>query len=179
MNNIILKIKNALSFSDKRELGIEEVETQKLINIPDEVDQMQKDWDEVYHAAFSGDLNQMLNVTELKTTLINRHFLLQAIVSESYKLRKEEKYKNISINFSEKYIDEFPQFIQPLKTKFGESLPRISVFQNYSTLLMELGEYEKAIKACEFAISYDLKDGTKGGFQDRILRINKKMLSSK
>jgi hypothetical protein len=160
-------------------LEIKEVECEKTFNTHDEVSGIQTDWDEVYYATFSGDLNQMLNVTELKTSLINRHFLLQTIVSESYKLRKEEKYKNICINFSEKYIEEFLQFLQPLKTEFGENLPRISIFKNYSTLLTELGEYEKAIKTCEFAISYNLKDGTKGGFEDRIMRINKKMLFSK
>lgn len=35
-----------------------------------------KEWDEVFRAYTSMDLKKMLKVTELKTSLINRHYLL-------------------------------------------------------------------------------------------------------
>lgn len=163
MKNFIVKIKNAF-FSKSKEY--------------DEY-QIKNGWDEVYNATYSGDLNKMLNATELKTTPKNRHFLLQSIVTETYKLRKEEKYKNICLTFSEKHLKEFSVIAPNLIDKINTSLPRVSTFQNYSTLLTELGEFEKAKSVCELAISFGLEDGTKGGYQSRIERINKKILSAK
>jgi hypothetical protein len=133
--------------------------------------------DEVYLARQSNDLEKMLKATELKTTPGNRHFLLQAIATETYKLRNEEKHKNLCLKFSEKHLEEFDTLYQSLKDEFDGSFPRVTTFQYYSTLLTELEEYEKAIKTCEMAISFGLDDGTKGGYQGRIDKIKKKMIS--
>lgn len=133
-----------------------------------------KEWDEVFRAYTLMDLKKMLKVTELKTSLINRHYLLQSIVSESYKIRKEEYYKNVCIEFSEKHLKEFPEIYTKLKDDNNGDMPRVTTFQLYSTLLTELGEYEKAISICEKAITYGLNDGTKSNFQGRIERIRKK-----
>ena len=140
-------------------------------------ERLENGWDEVFDATFSGDLDKMLSVTELNTKPINRHHLLQTIVSETYKLRKKEKYKNICIEFSEKHLKEFPEIVIELKKDDSGNLPRVSTFQNYSTLLAELSEYQKAISVCEMAISYGLNDGTKSNYQGRIDRLNKKILS--
>jgi hypothetical protein len=142
-------------------------------------ERLENGWDEVYDATFSGDLKKMLSVTELKTKPINRHYLLQTIISETYKLRKEEKYRTICIEHSEKHLEEFPEIVVELKKDDSENLPRVSTFQNYATLLTELGEYEKAISICKIAISYGLNDGTKSNYQGRIDRISKKMLNGK
>jgi hypothetical protein len=57
----------------------------------------------------------MLSVTELKTKPISRHYLLQTIVSETYKLRKEEKYRNICIEHSEKHLEEFAEIVLEIR----------------------------------------------------------------
>jgi len=142
-------------------------------------ERLENGWDEVFDATFSGDLDKMLSVTELKTKPINRHYLLQTIISETYKLRKEEKYRNICIEHSEKHLKEFSEIAIELKKNDSGNLPRVSTFQNYATLLTELGEYEKAISICKMAISFGLNDGTKSNYQGRIDRINKKMLNNK
>lgn len=176
MKNFLLKIKSVLFSSDlqKTKQTIEDVK----IAYENEDDDEEHDYDEVYLARQSNDLEKMLKATEIETTLGNRHFLLQAIVGETYRLRKEEKYKNLCLKFSEKHLEEFQLFTQSLKDEFDGSIPRITTFQQYSTLLTELEEYEKAIKTCEMAISFGLDDGTKGGYQGRIDRIKKKMSSN-
>ena len=132
------------------------------------------EWDEVFQAWTSNNLEKMLKVADVKTTLNNRHFLLQAIVSETFKLRNEVEYQKLCIKFSEIHLAEFKEISHALKSKTDESLPRILTFQNYATLLTEIGEYEKAISVCELAISYNLSDGTKSHYHGRIERIRKK-----
>lgn len=143
------------------------------------IEERKRGLDEVYFALLSNDLNEMLSVSDLYTTPKNRHHLLQCIVTETYKMRKEEKFKNICINFSEKHLEEFSVIAPNLINKYNTTLPRVSTFQYYSTLLTELKEFEKAIHVCEIAISFGLDDGTKGGYESRIEKINKKKLSAK
>lgn len=181
MKNILLGIKKAL-FSSAVQKAKGNIEDVKIAyeNEEDEEfteEERKRGMDEVYLARESNDLEKMLKATELETTLSNRHFLLQGIVRETYKLRKEEKYKNLCLKFSEKHLEEFNIISQALKGEFDGSIPRVTTFQHYSTLLTELEEYEKAIKTCEKAISFGLDDGTKGGYQGRIDKIKKKMIS--
>jgi hypothetical protein len=178
MRKILLGIKKALFSSDlqKEKQIIEDVEIAYENDEGEENEkEMEHGYDEVYLARQSNDLEKMLKATELETTLSNRHFLLQAIVSETYRLRKEEEYKNLCLKFSEKHLEEFDEITKSLKEEFEGFTPIVTTFQYYSTLLTELEEYEKAIKVCEIAISYRLEDGTKGCYQGRIDRIKKKM----
>jgi hypothetical protein len=73
----------------------------------------------------------------------------------------------------QKHLSELPDIIPPLKLDLG-TLPRISTFQEYATVLAEDGKFEKAIDVCKIALSYGLHDGTKSGFDGRISRIEKK-----
>jgi tetratricopeptide (TPR) repeat protein len=130
--------------------------------------------DNVFKAWSTGDLDKMLKAVNIKTNLIDRHFLLQSIVAESYKLRKTDKYKKICIKYSEIHLLEFAMIAPALKEDMGGMLPRVSTFQNYSTILYEKGEYEKAIEVCQKAISFGLHDGTQSDFKGRIERIKKK-----
>ena len=130
--------------------------------------------DDAFRAWTSGDLNQMLKAVSTKTNPIDRHFLLQSIVDATYKLRKEEKYRKLCIEYAEKHLEEFPSIAPALKEDMDGTLPRITTFQHYSTVLTENGEYDRAISICEKAIKYDLHDNTKSGFEGRIARIKKK-----
>ena len=132
------------------------------------------EWDEVFEARMTTDLNKMLEVVNLKTDLVNRHFLLQTIVSETYKLREQENFKILSIKYSEIHIAEFPKIAVDLRKEMDGILPRITTFQNYATLLTEIGDFDKAISVCEMAMSFGLNDGTKSNYQGRIERIKKK-----
>ena len=186
MKNILLKIRESL-FSKKSEDAEKKIE-EVLETITVSVDYTNKvdieqfteeekklGYDEVHLARQSNDLEKMLKATELGTTLSNRHFLLQSIVSESYSLRKDEEYKTLCEKFSEIHLKEFEQIFKTLKEEFKGFTPVVKTFQYYATLLTEKEEFEKAIKVCELAISYGLEDGTKGCYEGRISRIYKKM----
>ncbi len=152
---------------------IEEKNTQSFID--ENEDNNHPEWDEVFYARTTNDLNKMLQVVNVKTNLVNRHFLLQTIVSETYKLREQENLKNLCLEYSELHLLEFPEIAPALKKDMEGVLPRVSTFQNYATLLTEIGEFEKAISVCEMAISYELSDGTKSDYEGRIERIKKKI----
>lgn len=128
--------------------------------------------DDVFNAWTSGDLDEMLKAVNTKTNPIDRHFLLQSIVSETYKLRKNKKYRKLCIEHSEKHLKEFGGIAPALKEDIG-FLPRIATFQHYATVLTEDGEFEKAIAICKQAMQYGLHDGTKSGYAGRIERIKK------
>lgn len=187
MKKILLKIKNALFYSDlqKTKQPLEDV---KIANENEEDEDEQEEeeeftdeerkrgMDEVYLAWITNDLEKKLKVTEINTTAENRNNLLYGIVTDTYRLRKDEKYKNLCLKFSKIHLQEFPELVLKLRRSSERQLG-VPTFQYYSTLLTELGEYEKAIDVCEMAISYNIVDGTKGGYQGRIERIKKKMIS--
>jgi len=130
--------------------------------------------DEVFEAWISDNLERMLKVTSLKTNLVNRHFLLQSIVEKTYKLRAQETYKDLCLEYAKIHISEFNNIESALKKDMNGVLPRVSTFQHYATLLTEIGEYEKAISVCRKAIEYGLNDGTKSNYEGRIERIKKR-----
>jgi hypothetical protein len=136
--------------------------------------------DAVFDAWTSRDLTKMLAVLNKRTAPLDRHFLLMAIVGETYKLRKKNpKMRTLCASIAEMHIQEFPSIIPALKKDMGGTLPRVSTFQEYATLLTEDGDYERAIQVCTIALSHGLNDGTKGGFKGRILRIQKQTTSGK
>lgn len=129
--------------------------------------------DKVFDAWTSGDLKKMLKVVNVQTNPIDRHFLLQSIVSETYKDRKNNNNRELCKKYASLHLEEFENIAPALKEDMGE-LPRVTTFQNYATVLTEDNEYEKAIDVCKKAIQYNLHDGTVAGFEGRIERINKK-----
>lgn len=129
---------------------------------------------EAFKAWTSGDLDLMLKAVDLKTNPIDRHFLLQSIVGATYRLRKDEKYRILCIEYSEKNLEEFPEISPALKEDMGGSFPLVTTFQHYATVLSEANNFDKAIEVCHQALSYGLHDNTQSGFIGRIKRIGKK-----
>jgi hypothetical protein len=129
--------------------------------------------DEVFRAWTSGDLDQMLRVLNLQTNPIDRHYLLVGIVKETYKRRADAAMARECARVAEIHLAEFQELAQALKGDGDGTLPRVPTFQNYATLLAELGDYDRAVWVCELAKYYGLEDGTKAGFDGRIARIRK------
>ncbi|HEU0153153.1 MAG TPA: hypothetical protein VFQ84_07405 [Arenimonas sp.] len=129
--------------------------------------------DEAFDAWTSGDLAKMLAALNSKSNKIDRHFLLMSIVDATYKKRSDPEMSRLCRDVAELHLREFPNMVKPLKKEMGGTLPRVTTFQNYATLLTELGETDRAIGVCEQAISYGLQDGTLAGFEGRIERIKK------
>lgn len=72
--------------------------------------------DEAFLARTSDDFNRMIKATELETNPVDRHFLLQTIIAESYKKRSESQYKD--------YCLKYPK--DPLKIKKPLKIKRLS-----------------------------------------------------
>lgn len=134
--------------------------------------------DEAFFAWTSQDLTRMLSALEVKTNKIDRHFLLMAIVSETYKHRSDPEMAQTCARVAEMHIAEFPQIAGPLKKDMDGVLPRVTTFQHYATLLTEQSKFDRAIEVCETAIRFELHDGTKSGFEGRINRIKKQQKKS-
>lgn len=131
--------------------------------------------DEVFDSWTSGDLDKMLNVVNKPTNILDHHHLLMGIVNQTYKNRSDPKMAKICMETAEKHISEFPKILKALKEDMPDFLPRVSTFQQYATLLVELGNFQRAIEVCNKAIEYGLRDNTKTGFEGRIERIKRKM----
>lgn len=131
--------------------------------------------DDAFEAWTSGDLDSMVNALDTETNLVDRHFLLMALVDNAYKVRSQPVSGALLRKVAEMHIAEFPEIEPVLEKNMGGTLPRVSTFQKYATYLTEIEEYERAIEVCEIAISFGLKDNTKSGYEGRIERIKKKI----
>ena len=129
--------------------------------------------DQAFNAWTSGDLKKMLEAINAKTNKIDRHFLLMGIVDATYKERFNPEMAQLCCDIAELHLNEFPSMVEPLKKDMGSTLPHVTTFQRYATILTEHGEFEKAVQVCERAIGYGLHDGTKSDFSGRIDRIKK------
>ena len=132
--------------------------------------------DEANRAWISGDLDRMVRAMECKTNPIDRHFLLMTIVEKAYTKRTDPEMAKLCATVADLHLSEFPAIAPVLKKEFAGRLPRVLTFQYYATLLTERGQFDKAIEVCKVALSYDLHDKTKSGFEGRIERIKKKQL---
>lgn len=131
--------------------------------------------DDAFKAWTTGDLKQMLDAVSTETHPIDRHFLLQRIVRETYKLRDDSYYRDLCLSHAQLHYIEFEKIAPILKDEMRGTLPRVTTFQQLSTVLVELGMHDCAIQVCERALEYGLRDGTKSGFEGRIRRIRAKM----
>jgi hypothetical protein len=130
--------------------------------------------DEAFFAWTSGNLDRMVAALTLPTNPIDRHFLLQGIVSLAYKQRKaSEQRLKLCRDVGQIHQCEFPIIAPHLKNDMGGNMPRVTTFPQIATVLTEGAQYDMAIAVCEFAIAYGLGDGTAGGYPGRIARIRK------
>ncbi|MEH6734315.1 MAG: hypothetical protein V7690_06690 [Shewanella sp.] len=135
--------------------------------------------DKVFESWTSNNLPQMLNAVSLKTNLIDRHFLLQSIIIDTYPERANHQYRDMCIKYSQMHIKEFNEIISALGKQMDGELPRVVTFQHYATILTENADFDRAIEVCKAAIKYNLNDGTKSGYAGRIARIEKKAKNAK
>lgn len=135
--------------------------------------------DEAFDAWTSGDLGRMLRALDVKTNPVDRHFLLLGIAEQTFKRRSDPSMARDCARISDLHLAEFPQLAPALKSEFNGVFPRVPTFQNYSSLLVEKGQFDKAIEVCQSALRYGLHDGTQSGFQGRIARIRRKQAEAR
>ncbi|CUS47783.1 MAG: hypothetical protein HLUCCO02_09605 [Idiomarinaceae bacterium HL-53] len=119
-------------------------------------------------------LEEIASELEGESDPLVRHRMLSQLTEKSYKHRKDEEYRKACIHFSALHIQEFEEIVEPLKEASGGKLPQVMTFQNYANLLLELEQFEDAIKVCEQALEFGLDDKTQTGFEGRIQRIRAK-----
>ena len=129
--------------------------------------------DEAFLAWTSGDLNRMVRALALPTNPIDRHFLLQNIVSQAYKSRQTPELRKLCLEVGRIHRNEFPSIAPHLLADMNGTMPRVTTFAQLATVLAEDAKYDHAIDVCEFAIAHGLNDVTAGGYSARITRIER------
>ena len=113
-----------------------------------------------------------------KASLIDQHFFLQTAGEVYYKQREmREDADALCEKYCQRDVELFPKYKKPLVKDFG-SLPRIKTFQRLAILYEKRGDYTSAIRICKLAIKYGLSDSTQGGYEGRLLKLQKKQLTS-
>lgn len=129
--------------------------------------------DEAYYAWISRDIDRLVAATRLKTHSVDRHHVLMALVGETYKRRTQPRMADLCVSTAEAYLLEFAGLMKPLTDNANGIMPNVPIFQQYATLLTEQGNFTRAIEVCRIAMDFGLADGTKGGFESRIKKIEK------
>lgn len=120
------------------------------------------------------------------SSVIDRHFLYNKMIDYYYGLREQKPDAlDLCIKYCKESIKHTPEFLQSEKEEFrkyhGDKIgheyipPRIPAFQRLAIIYENENKYDEAIKICEIALSLNLKDGTKGGFEGRLVRLTKKL----
>jgi len=100
------------------------------------------------------------------------------MINGSQKLREHEAHmESLGVVRSEHAQEQRRKHVEHWETLKAENRLdiRIPAFQRLAMILDEQGDIEGAICVCKLALSYNLTDGTKGGFEGRIAKLKKKL----
>lgn len=123
------------------------------------------------------DVHEMVEALGNETDPLDRHFLYEAIVRESFRLRMDDhKMRDLCERMGMRHLKEFPQMAERLRREIGYgTMPPVATFRCMGTLMTEWGAYQKAIDIYEKALSYGIDDDTDGGFQRKIAALRQLM----
>ncbi len=100
----------------------------------------------------------------------DRHMIYTQSIDLAYKKRKADPdMRGLVKEYGTLYVNEFPE----LKAAVTDRM--VPVFKQLAITLEEDKAYEKAVNVCMTAITHELDDGTKTGFEGRMERIRKKI----
>lgn len=109
-----------------------------------------------------------------KASPVDQHFFLQTAGEVYYKQRDMREDANVLCErYYQRDIDLLPKYKKSFIKDFG-SLPNIKAFKQLAILYEKNGDYASAIRICKLAIKYGLSDGTQGGFEGRLQKLQKK-----
>lgn len=109
------------------------------------------------------------------SSILDYHFFLQTSADIYYK-QKDSRDNAIDkvIDFCKEDVSLFPQYSKVMEKEYG-SIPRITTFQTLVMAYEKKQMYSEAIEVCRLALSYNLQDSTKGGYEGRLERLKKKV----
>ena len=122
---------------------------------------------------------RLLTLAEITANnIIDLHFVFNTWIELTYKQRENPHYLNLCIEYCEKDIEIFQEF----RAAYLKQYPthdrvldiRLPSFKQLTIVYEKQGNIDEAIKLCELAISYNLKDSTKGGYKGRLEKLLKK-----
>lgn len=116
-------------------------------------------------------LSESLRISE---DAIDTHFILNSLINLTYLLRDNSEELDKCIHFCKMDIKLLPDFLHAWQQKWT-NIPRIPSFERLAIIYEKQGNINEAIKVCEIAIQNHLKDSTKGSFEGRLSRLQKKI----
>lgn len=109
-----------------------------------------------------------------------RHLGYIRCIDPAYKKRAlDQKMRDLSKDLAQAYVTEFSELREAVFEKLGEDPKEVIIFKQLAILFEEDQEYENAIEVCRNAISLDLSDGTKTGYEGRMKRLGKKLKAAR
>ena len=137
---------------------------------------------------------------------ITRHFIFNSLIDYYYRNRNEDpdalkkciEYCKEDIKYLDDFLNAYTRDEEERKKRLKENspnwendpllkqslsqgviYPRIPSVERLAIIYEKKGKIEEAIKICEIALKYELRDSTKGGFVKRKERLEKKLTKPK
>jgi len=124
-------------------------------------------------AAQAGNKDEINAILEQAGSIEEKDELFKIVIGQTYYLRKEENFADLCEEFGLDYVDFFAENFQALSRRKGYSLHNLG-FKYLAIVLTEREKFDQAASVCQKAISFNLTDKTKTGYEGRLQRINKK-----
>jgi len=108
--------------------------------------------------------------------VIDRHFVYNSLIDLYYKQRGSRPDAiEKCIEYCLQDIKILKEFIDAWKKEYGDEIPRIPSVERLAIIYEKHGKFEEAIRICEMALKFGIHDSTKGGFEGRKARLQKKL----
>jgi|APSaa5957512622_1039677.scaffolds.fasta_scaffold24228_2 hypothetical protein len=127
---------------------------------------------EVTAVAQTGDLESIQSVIDQAGSVEERDELFKIAIGQTYYHRSDDKLADVCESIGLAYVDYFSENFKFLSRKKGYSLHNLG-FKYLAIVLTEREKFEQAASVCQKAISFNLTDNTKTGYEGRLQRINK------
>ena len=105
---------------------------------------------------------------------VKRQAEYQSILDQTYRRRKDTDMRDLFKEVGLKHASEFETLYSHLKEKYADDPSLVQTFKRLPAILSEDGDHDKAIQITKKAIYLKLDDGTKGGFQARLKKLERK-----
>ena len=123
-------------------------------------------------AVQAGDKDTINAILENASSVEEKDELYKIVIGQTYYQRKEGNYADLCEAFGLAYVDFFNESFPKLSQRKGYSLYNLG-FKYLAIVLAERRKYDQAVVVCQKALSYNLTDKTKTGYEGRLQRINK------
>ncbi len=127
-------------------------------------------WEQQHALCEAGNLKALLALIEEESDPIEREVLYVSSVNMTH-----SKHPQVALAIGTSYIEEFyrtPEPFGPVHPPDGAILKRLALLFDHATYEEDedyIGDLQRAIWGCEFALAFGITDdGTKRGFQGRL-----------